>query len=400
MNFSAMSRFPVGLLTVLVTNILILSLIPPVADAGPRARDLGIPFTGTPGPLNAIVDVAGVEVGHATIIAGDGKLIIGEGPVRTGVTAVFPLGKAGRDGVAAGWFALNGAGQLTATTIIDEFGGFFGPVLLTGSLSIGSVHSAVINWSRKTITDDDLAMLVRGTPVIGETWDGHLNDALGLHVREEDVFHALDSAAGGLVAEGNVGGGTAMTAYQFKAGIGTASRVVDYEGGSFTVGVLVQANHGRRDQLTIAGVPVGREISDLMPDRQEDTHEPRTGSIIIIVATDAPLLPTQLQRIAKRASLGLARTGSIASNGSGDIFLAFSTANRIALRPAPLESFSFVPNQDISYLFDATVSATEEAIINSLVAAQTMSGINNNRFHALPHDRLREILKKYNRLAD
>jgi L-aminopeptidase/D-esterase-like protein len=370
----------------------------------PRARDLGIPFDGTPGPLNAITDLDGVEVGHATIIKGDGKLSIGEGPVRTGVTAIFPLGKGGRNGVAAGRFVLNGAGQMTASDVIDEFGGFFGPIVLTGSLSVGSVTTSVIKWSRDTIVDDYLAMIVRAVPVVAETWDGALSDALGMHVRDEHVHQALNDAKSGPVAEGNVGGGTAMRAYEFKAGIGTSSRHLSATQGGYTVGVLVQANHGQRNQLRIAGVSVGTEITELMPEypvhNDDLLSNARSNSIIIVIGTDAPLLPSQLERIAKRASLGLARTGSVASNGSGDLFIAFSTSNEIQLRPASLETFSFVPNAFIDPLFEATVQATEEAIINAIIAAETMKGIDGRIIYAIPHDRLQSILKKYNRLIE
>jgi L-aminopeptidase/D-esterase-like protein len=370
----------------------------------PRARDLGIPFDGTPGPLNAITDLDGVEVGHATIIKGDGKLIVGEGPVRTGVTTIFPLGKGGRNGVAAGRFVLNGAGQMTASDVIDEYGGFFGPIVLTGSLSVGSVTTSVINWSRDTIVDDYLAMIVRAVPVVAETWDGALSDVLGMHVKDEHVYHALNDAKSGPVAEGNVGGGTAMRAYEFKAGIGTSSRHLSATQGGYTVGVLVQTNHGKRNQLRIAGVSVGTEITDLMPEypvhNDDQLSNARSNSIIIVIGTDAPLLPSQLERIAKRASLGLARTGSVASNGSGDLFIAFSTSNEIQLRPASLETFSFVPNAFIDPLFEATVQATEEAIVNAIIAGETMQGIDGRIIYAIPHDRLQSVLKKYNRLIE
>ena len=342
-----------------------------------RARDLGVPFTGDPGPLNAITDVKGVEVGHRTLIEGSS--------VRTGVTAVLPLGKSFPRRVFAGWFALNGNGEMTGTTWITESGQLEGPVMITNTHSVGAVMDAVVKWSLRHETVPGAFSL----PVVGETWDGRLNDINGFHVGPEDVDAALDTASTGPVAEGNVGGGTGMVAYRFKGGIGTASRVLEAEEGGYTIGVLVQANFGLRQRLRIAGVPVGREIPDLMPERGKT--EGREGSIIVVIATDAPVLPFQLNRIAKRAALGLGRNGSIAANSSGDIFLAFTTADTKSI--APLE------NDDLSPIFLASVRATEEAIVNALVAARTMTGVNGNKVHALPHHRLREVLGKYNRLA-
>jgi len=362
---------------------------------GLRARDLGIPFDGVPGPFNAITDVAGVEVGHRTLISGEGELKAGEGPVRTGLTAILPLGKAAGEGVTAACFALNGVGEMTGTTLIEEFGTLFGPVMLTNTLSVGTVRDAVIRWSVRTVTDR-LTLFTRSIPVVAETWDGELNDIYGFHVKQEHVFEALDGARSGPVEEGSVGGGTGMSAYEFKAGIGSSSRVVETAAGTFTVGVLAQANHGSRYQLLVAGVPVGREIREWMP------SGPETGairsSIIIVVGTDAPLLPTQLKRLAKRASLGLARTGSIAANSSGDIFLAFSTGNRVRVGQTDLGTYRFVRNPMISPLFEATIQAVEESIINALVAAETMTGINGRTVYAIPHDRLRGVLREYNRL--
>jgi D-aminopeptidase len=352
----------------------------------PRARDLGVPFEGTPGPLNAITDVAGVEVGFVTLIEGSGPLVVGQGPVRTGVTAILPRGKRLSDQVMAGWFSLNGNGEMTGTTWVKESGFLEGAVLITNTHSVGTVRDASIAWTLKQGSPRQPWSL----PVVAETWDGTLNDINGFHVRPEHVFRALDDAKGGAVAEGNVGGGTGMICYQFKCGTGTASR----KAGDYTVGVLVQANHGRRPELRIAGVPVGAELP-LTPARPGDEVE--MGSIIIVVATDAPLLPHQLERLARRASLGLARTGATSGNSSGDIFIAFSTANaRAALNP-DVAHVEMLSNDRISPLFSATVEATEEAIVNALVAAETMTGADGRTIPALPHDRLRSLLKKYGR---
>jgi len=357
----------------------------------PRARDLGIPFDGTPGALNAVTDVRGVEVGFTTLISGGGKLVVGQGPVRTGVTAILPRGKESNDPVFAGWFSLNGNGEMTGTTRVEESGFLEGPVMITNTHSVGVVRDAVIDWRVRHGAADETGYWW-SLPVVAETWDGFLNDVNGFHVKPEHVFQALDNARSGPVAEGNVGGGTGMICYEFKGGTGTASRKLEEKVGGFTVGVLVQCNCGRRSQLTIAGVPVGREI----PEKPAYGDE---GSIIIVVATDAPLLPHQLKRLARRASMGLARTGSTSGNGSGDIFIAFSTANRGAAKPSGMRDLKTVPNDRMNPLFEATVQATEEAIVNALVAAQTMTGADNHTAIALPHDRLREVLKKYNRLA-
>lgn len=361
----------------------------------PRARDLGVPFAGTPGPLNAITDVPGVAVGHATLITGEGKLVVGQGPVRTGVTAVWPRGKGVTASVMAGYSALNGVGEMTGSHIIEELGAFTGPVTLTGTLSVGVVRDAVITWARQNVPDRQ-ALFYFSLPVVAETWDGILHDAHGQHVRPEHVFAALDGAASGPVAEGCVGGGTGMIAFGFKSGIGTASRLVQSKAGAFTVGALVQANYGRREQLVVAGVPVGAEIEDLRPSRE--TELAMSSSIIVLLATDAPFLPGQLKRLARRAGMGLARTGSTAHNSSGDIFLAFSTAPLPAAVAPGLHAYEFVPNSHIDPFFDAVVEATEEAIVNSLIAADTMSGVNGLTIHGLPHDRLQDILRRYNRL--
>src|SRR6266487_4705445 len=367
-----------------------------------RARDLGIPFDGTPGKFNAITDVPGVEVGYTTLISGEGKLEVGKGPVRTGVTAILPRGRdAMNDPVFAGYFSLNGNGEMTGTAWVEESGFLEGPIVLTNTHSVGVARDAVIAW-RLAHGGPDAEGFAWSLPVVAEPWDGWLNDVDGFHVKPEDVWHALESAHGGAIEEGSVGGGTGMICYEFKGGTGTASRVVPVAGigdpGSsasshpFTTGVLVQANCGRRPELTIRGLEVGREIPG-------SVYKQETGSIIIVVATDAPLLPHQLKRLARRASLGLARTGSISGNGSGDLFIAFSTANPGAANPDPVtNSVETIPNDRMDPIFSAVVQATEEAIVNALVDNQTMTGRDNHRVDALPHDRMRQLLKKYNRL--
>jgi L-aminopeptidase/D-esterase-like protein len=356
-----------------------------------RARDLGVPFDGTPGSLNAITDVKGVEVGHSTLISGEGALVVGRGPVRTGVTVVLPRGSKSSDPVFAGWFSLNGNGEMTGTAWLDEAGLLEGPIGITNTHSVGVVRDAIIAWRLKN-AGPDAAGFAWSLPVVAETWDGYLNDTNGFHVKEKHVFEALDSARGGAVAEGNVGGGTGMICHEFKGGIGTASRKLSGRAGGYTVGVLVQANYGLRRQLRIAGVPVGAEILDGAFRSSEE------GSIIIAIATDAPLLPHQLKRLARRASLGLGRMSSVSGNSSGDLFLAFSTANPEADKSSGIASLQILPHDRMDVVFTATVQATEEAIVNALVAAETMIGRDNHRVIALPHDRLREILRKYNRL--
>src|ERR1700685_3605978 len=358
----------------------------------PRARDLGIPFDGTPGRNNAITDVAGVEVGHTTLISGSGKLVVGKGPVRTGVTAIHPRGKASNDAVFGAWFTLNGNGEMTGTTWVDDSGFLNGPVMITNTHSVGVVRDAVIAWKVKRV-EPDMEGYWWSLPVVAETWDGYLNDINGFHVKPEHVFHALESAHGGPVEEGSVGGGTGMICNAFKGGIGTSSRVLDAKEGGYTVGVLVQCTYGRRDQLRIAGVPVGKEIPE-HPAYGEDT-----GSIIVIVANDAPLIPTQLKRIAKKVSLGLGRDGHYSGDGMGVIFLAFSSANPGAVGTKGLHQLTMLPNDSLDPIFLATVQATAEAGVNAMVAAETMKGIDDHEAIALPHDRLREVLKKYNRLA-
>ncbi len=370
------------------------------AQTKPRARDLGVPFDGTPGANNAITDVKGVEVGYTTLISGDGDKAI-----RTGVTAILPQGKQFNGRLFAAWHTLNGNGEMTGTTWIEESGGLGSPVLITNTHSVGIVRDAVIEWGAKKYPgggySGDFSL-----PVVAETYDGFLNDINGFHVKKEHVFAALDGAKTGPIAEGNVGGGTGMIAHGFKAGTGTASRVLEARFGGYTVGVLVQANYGSRELCSVAGVPVGREITDLQPKRGDQTSSmggkkigEGDGSIIVILATDAPLLPHQLKRIAQRISLGVGKVGGRGENSSGDIFLAFSTANAAEIgKDEGVANVQMLPNDRINMLFWATAQATEEAIVNALVAAETTTGYKGNTVFALPHDRLREVLKKYNRL--
>ena len=375
-----------------------------------RARDIGVPFEGTPGPLNAITDVVGVEVGYTTIIRGDGKLVVGKGPVRTGVTAVIPRGHDSlNDPVYAAVFSLNGDGEMTGTHWVEESGFLEGPVVITNTHSVGVARDAVIAWRIKHGAADASGYWW-SLPLVAETWDGWLNDTNGFHVKPEDVFHALDSAHGGAIEEGSVGGGTGMICYEFKGGNGTASRKIEIKepkassgqssanGASaartYTVGVFVQANFGRRALLTIAGVPIGKEIPG-------SVYKEDTGSCIAVVAIDAPLLPNQLKRLARRVSIGLARTGTISGNGSGDLFIAFSTANKnVWAADQVTHSVQTVPNDLMDPIFSGVVEATEEAVVNALVDNQTMTGAGNHRVEALPRDRLRELLKKYNRLKE
>ncbi len=367
------------------------------AQQKPRARDIGVPFDGTPGPRNAITDVAGVTVGHVTLIEGSGALQVGAGPVRTGVTAILPRGKTFAP-VFAGWYSLNGNGEMTGTTWIEESGFLEGPVMITNTHSVGVVRDAVIEWMRDEKVNDPLvADIWWALPVVAETYDGSLNDINGFHVKPEHAFDALNSASGGAVQEGAVGGGTGMICNQFKGGIGTASRRV----GDYTVGVLVQCNYGGRSGLTIAGAPVGKEIRDLLPRINLDGRggpDGELGSIIVVVATDAPLLPHQLKRLARRVPIGIGRLGGLGTNGSGDIFVAFSTANQEAWSRRNNVNLQMMSNDRMSALFEGTAQATEEAIVNAMIAAEGMTGINGNQVFALPHDRLVEVLRKYNRL--
>jgi D-aminopeptidase len=372
------------------------------ADTTPspaRARDLGVPFDGTPGPLNAITDVAGVLVGQTTLIEGSGKLVVGKGPVRTGVTAVLPRGAASLQQFSfAGWFSENGNGEMTGTTWVEESGFLEGPVLITNTHSVGVVRDAVIAW-RVAHGPADATDSWWSLPVVAETWDGWLNDINGFHVKPAHVFHALDSARSGPVEEGAVGGGTGMVCNGFKGGIGTASRQLTDKDGGYLVGVLVQCNYGTRQNLRIAGIPVGREIEGDDPYAWVPADLAERGSIIVVVATNAPLLPHQLKRIARRVALGIGRNGSIAGNGSGDIFIAFSTANPGASELGHLVALQMVPNDSLDPLFAATVQGTEEAIVNAMVAATDMTGIDGHHVRALPHDQLRAVLAKYNRLT-
>jgi len=364
----------------------------------PRARDLGIPFDGTPGPLNAITDVSGITVGHSTLISGEGKLQIGKGPVRTGVTAILPRGKDSMSNpVFAGWWSLNGNGEMTGTTWVEESGFLEGPVMITNTHSVGVVRDAVIQW-RVAHGQPDPTGYWWSLPVVAETWDGWLNDINGFHVKPEHAFHAIDTAASGLVEEGNVGGGTGMICNGYKGGIGTSSRALTEKDGGYAVGVLVQCNYGSRQNLRIAGIPVGREIASEDPYAFMPSDVAERGSIIVVVATNAPLVAHQLKRLARRVSLGLGRNGSISGNGSGDIFVAFSTANSGAAATDHVVEVKMLPNDKLEPVFAATVQATEEAIINAMIAAQTMTGIENHKVTAIPHEQLRAVLKKYNRL--
>jgi L-aminopeptidase/D-esterase-like protein len=374
-----------------------------------RARDLRIPFEGTPGKLNAITDVPGVEVGYTTLISGEGKLQVGKGPVRTGVTAILPRGYASlNDPVYAGFFTLNGNGEMTGTPWIEESGFLEGPIMITNTHSVGVARDAVIAWRVKHGAADTTGYWW-SLPVVAETWDGWLNDINGFHVKAEDVWHALDTAHGGALEEGSVGGGTGMICYEFKGGNGTASRKVDIRASkdaspqTFIIGVFLQANFGRRPQLAIAGLPVGKEIpGEVYKSASADPSYggQESGSCIAVVATDAPLLPTQLKRLARRVSLGLARTGTFSGNGSGDLFIAFSTANPNAANPDQItHNVQTIPNDLLDPLFAGLVQATEEAVVNALVDNRSMTGRDNHRVEALPRDRLRELLRKYNRLG-
>lgn len=379
------------------------------AQTKPRARDLGIPQLGTPGPFNAITDVAGVEVGMTTIIKGAGKLVRGQGPVRTGVTAILPRGKADRRDVFAAWFSLNGNGEMTGTTWVEESGFLGGPVMITNTHSVGAVHQATIEYAIANGREFAWSL-----PVVAETWDGPLNDINGFHVKAEHVAAALAGAKGGPVPEGNVGGGTGMVCHQFKGGTGTSSRRITVGGRPYILGVLVQCNYGLRPRLSVAGAPVGEEIADLLPcyaqlpdgttrpgracARPAGGSDAEQGSVIVILATDAPLLPHQLKRIARRAALGIGRMGGIGGNSSGDIFLAFSTANPGAAADTGVVSLSAIPNDQINPLFEAAVDATSEAILNAMLAAETMTGVDGFTVYALPHDRLLAALRKYGRI--
>jgi D-aminopeptidase len=397
----------------MATRILLAFLLVPATLAGqtrPRAQDLGIAIGGTPGRFDAITDVAGVEVGHATLISGEGRLHVGQGPVRTGVTVVLPRGKASADPVFGAWFTLNGNGEMTGTTWVQESGFIEDPIAITNTHSVGVVRDAILQWKVGRP-----GLQPWGLPVVAETYDGNLNDINGFHVRAEHVFTALEDARGGAVREGNVGGGTGMQCHQFKGGIGTASRVLPPEDGGYTVGVLVQCNYGRRGDLRVAGVRVGEAIPDLMPcvaiadpsvrpgvrrcGAEGTSQEPEveSGSIIVVVATDAPLLPHQLKRVATRVSLGIGRTGGFGGNSSGDIFLAFSTANPGAGLSQGVASLQMLPNSRMDALFRATVQSTEEAIVNALLAADDMTGADGYTVYALPSARLQAAMRSEGR---
>jgi L-aminopeptidase/D-esterase-like protein len=404
-----MSRF-------LIVLSLVLSLPALARSQEPRARELGIPFDGDPGPINAITDVPGVEVGHATLISGTGPRVPGQGPIRTGVTAVFPRGRDGiGDAVFGGWHTLNGNGEMTGTTWLEESGFLEGPVLITNTYSIGAVHEAVIDWTNRRGS-------IAALPIVAETWDGSLNDIDGFHVRKEHAFAAMDSAHGGAVAEGNVGGGTGMVCHGYKGGIGTSSRVISAEQGGWAVGVLVQCNYGNPFELTIAGIPVGRELGpSLLPcwqgargpthpwlmgmpscaerERTAGPFESGFGSIIVVIATDAPLLPHQLERLAQRAGLGIAKMGGKGEDSSGDIFVAFSTTDLGETENGARVSRR-ISNDALNPLFYAVARATEEAIVNAMVAGETMVGADEIRVSELPMDRVREILRAHSRLND
>ncbi len=361
----------------------------------PRARDLGIPFDGMPGKLNSITDVQGVEVGYKTLIAGSGKLEIGKGPVRTGVTVIFPKGKTSSSYPAA-WFSLNGDGEMTGLPYIEDYGFGSGAIGITNTNSVGIVRDAIGEWNFKKFSKNESIDFSFGLPVVGETWDGALNDINGYHVKKEHVWEALDNAKSGRIAEGNVGGGTGMSLYDFKGGSGTASRVFTIDSVQYTLGVFVQANFGRREELVIAGVPVGKEINRLTPVFNETNRN--DGSIIAIVITNAPLLPGQLKLVAKRITHGIARTGTYSRDGSGEIFLAISTAEPEYNKKETEQTWKVIPKHHLNPIYKATTEATEEAIINVLVAAKDMEGINGNKWFALPHERLKQIMKKYNKL--
>lgn len=365
------------------------------AQPNPRARDLGVLFEGTTGALNAVTDVSGVEVGHKTLISGEN--------VRTGVTAVWPRGKKSNDPVFGGFFSQNGNGDMTGTHWLSESGFLDGPVLITNTHSVGVVRDAFLGWLVRNHRTPGTNAFNGGFytyPVVAETYDGFLNDINGFHVKAADVEAALDSASSGRVPEGNVGGGTGMVCYGFKGGIGTASRKLAPNQGGYTVGALVQCNCGSRRQLRIGGLPFGEEITGQMPRLAGTTpYREDVGSIIIVVATDAPLLPHQVQRLTRRATMGLARTGATSGNGSGDICIAFSTANPTAAAAKGPVNVTMLPNDFMDPVFEATVQAVEEAIVNAMVGAETMKGFRGNTVYALPRDQIEQILKKYNRLA-
>jgi L-aminopeptidase/D-esterase-like protein len=381
------------------------------SSAVERARDLGVPFVGTPGPLNSITDVAGVEVGQTTLIRGSGRLITGQGPVRTGVTVIHPLGKAGRDAVAAGRATLNGTGEWTGLNLVEELGQLYGPIALTGTGNLSLVHQAMIDWAVRSGRFGGDELIMRLLPVVGETLDFRLNDVFGHPMTEADVFAALDNASAGPVAEGNVGGGTGMVAYQFKGGIGTASRAISVNGRRYTVGVLLQANNGNRKDLRIAGIPIGEEIADLLPGpgscatgsashgKAEDSGAgPAKSSLLVVIATDVPLDSRQLARLARWAALGIGRTGGTSNDFSGEFALAFSTTSTFPWgMPSRAWAVADTDEELMNAIFEATVESVEEATVNQLVASQTMQGINGMCVFGLPHERLIQSLVQHHR---
>jgi L-aminopeptidase/D-esterase-like protein len=382
-----------------LTIALLLSITTMTYAQKPRARDIGIPFDGTPGKYNAITDVKGVEVGFSTIIEGEGKNIIGKGPARTGVTAIFPRGQSSTP-VYANWYTLNGNGEMTGTTWMTESGFLETPILITNTNSVGVCRDAMLKWfvEKNWIKEEGWYTY----PVVAETWDGIMNDIYGFHVKESNAFEALNTAKSGPVQEGNVGGGTGMLCLGFKGGTGTASRLIKIGDSTYTMGVLVQSNFGRKKNLSIDGVPIGLELKDTLNyeiHKLAQTHvQEGDGSIIVVLATDAPLLPHQLKRIAQRIALGVGKVGGRGENGSGDIFITFSTASPGAFNREKVVSVKQFPNDQINPLFEGTVQCVEEAIINAMVAADTMKGINDNTAYALPHDKVIELLRKYGRI--
>ncbi len=382
---------------ILIASILCCTILSAQEATNKRARDLGIPFEGVPGKFNNITDVPGVEVGYKTLIEGEGILEEGKGPVRTGVTVILPGGKK-RTRIPAGIFSLNGDGELTGSHFINDYGFLPGTAIgITNTNSVGVVHDAIGEWQFNKYSDRRLEDFSFGLPVVGETWDGGFNDIYGFHVKKEHVFEALDSAKSGVLEEGNVGGGTGMWLYGFKGGTGTSSREIIIDSTIYTIGVLAQTNFGDREELMVAGVPVGREIEDLLPIFKDPRAD---GSLIVIVGTDAPLLPNYLKQVAKMVSLGMARTGTSSGNSSGDIFLAFSTSPPTVNDEYTKMNWSVIPKWHLDPIYKATVYATEEAIINALIAAETMTGANGNKLFECPEDRLIEILRKYNRIKE
>lgn len=380
----------------LIITILFIIISFSVLGQKERARDIGIPFAGVTGTYNAITDVAGVSVGHSTVIKGEGENILGKGPVRTGVTVIFPSGKK-RKPLFANWYALNGNGEMTGTKWISESGFLETPIFITNTFSVGEVQQAALKW----MVDSQWASKDWwwAFPVVAETYDGFLNDIYGFHVKEKHVLEAIKNASSTNVTEGNVGGGTGMMSFGYKSGIGTSSRILEFPKNQYTVGVLVQSNFGSKHRFTVAGIPVGKEMEGILEPEfngaPQSSREEGDGSIIVVMATDVPLLPFQLKRVTERISLAIGKLGGIGSNGSGDIFLAFSTANKDAYADESTSTLTMMSNSWMNDIFEATIQAVEEAVINSMIAAETMEGINFNRVHALPKKELKEILKRH-----